>query len=177
MGIIKDWNDENGSYVLHYKVLRFLSPNSWMMVYKWRKQRADRGWSDKDTWAAGEYILQISSAMLRELGKEKNPVDWASYFKDNQIKHYGYSNFNEAADDIDAYLNFSANSSWTDYIDFKLPGGHINQDGSWESGMDKRQQFKAKKAMEKHNREFNHLHEKASKAMRLVASNHGALWW
>lgn len=179
MGIIKDWRENNQYYRTSYKIRRLFSIKEWLELHKWRKQRADRGWSDKDTWSMDEHILRVSSEMIRKLAEEKHgvwDVDWESYFKNNEFVTYGYGSFDEVADDIDEYLKYQT-ALWTDYIDFELPSGHVDDDGFYVSNATERQEFKMKKAMEKHNRESIRLHEKSAKAMRFIAANHGSLWW
>ena len=64
MGILKDWQEDTDGYVFTAKVTYFFSPKVWLRLHKWRKQRADRGWSDRDTWGAGEHIAQMTAEML-----------------------------------------------------------------------------------------------------------------
>ena len=175
MGIVKDWVEDNGGTVLRYRVLDFFRPKVWLRLHKWRKQRADRGWSDRDTWGAGEHLMQITSEMLRYLDREQNPIDWDAYFKTNYAKPNGYTSLSEVADDLDQYIEFSK-KIWTDYLDIELPGHEI-VDGEYKSLATPAENKKIRAAIKKFNAEENKSAAKATKAMKFVADNHRSLWW
>lgn len=113
MGIFKDWlQDAKGSAVA-YKIKSLVSPKEWYSLHKWRKQRADRGWSDRDTWGAGEHIAQMTAEMLQHLNDYAHTDQW---FDLNIIDKQKYENLQQVIDDINAYLEYEK-TSWADGLD------------------------------------------------------------
>lgn len=114
MGILKDFREHHDGYRISIKVFYFFSPRVWLRLHKYRKQRADRGWSDKDTWGAGEYIARMTAEMLQHLN-DNSYVDWPQWFKVHvQDKKSGsYNNLQSIIDDINNYLDLSV-ASWAD---------------------------------------------------------------
>lgn len=175
MGILKDWKEDTDGYTLRYKVMSFLSSKNWIKLHKWRKQRADRGWSDRDTWGAGEHIMEMMSGMLRYLDREQNPIDWDAYFKTNYAKPNGYTSLTEVANDLDQYIEF-CKTTWTDYLDIEMPGHEI-VDGEYKSLATPAEYKKIRAAIKKFNVEEKKSAAKATKAIKFVADNHRGLWW
>lgn len=115
MGILKDWQDDNDGICLKRKIVYFLSPSIWLRLHKYRKQRADRGWSDRDTWGAGDHIAQITAEMLQHLN-DNTYVDWPDWFKYNVKEKGSYKNLQSVIDDINGYLN-NQTISWADGLE------------------------------------------------------------
>ena len=112
MGILKDWQEDTDGYVFTAKVTYFFSPKVWLRLHRWRKQRADRGWSDRDTWGAGEHIAEMTAQMLQHLND--NPyVDWPEWFALNVKEKDGYNDLQAVIDDINQYLELTK-QSWAD---------------------------------------------------------------
>lgn len=110
MGIFSDWLQEtNGSAVI-YKIRSLVSPKEWYSLHKWRKQRADRGWSDRDAWGAGERIAQMTAEMLQHLNDYSHTDQW---FDLNIIDKQKYENLQQVIDDINYYLEYEK-TSWSD---------------------------------------------------------------
>lgn len=170
MGLIKDWREETKHYTLWAKIT---SLKEMKRVCRYRKQRIERGWSDRDCWDAGSYILKITSDMLKELYCEK---DNGEYFELNIDKPSVYKNFKQVADDIDEYLAFK-DTDYTIYLDFDLPTGYVDEDGTWQTNSTEDQTEKMRAAMKKHQNEFIKKSKKATRAMKFVAVNHVKLWW
>lgn len=163
---------------LTYKLRELLNPFNWLREFKFEKQRKQRGWSDRDSWNGGDYILSVVSGILKELGGAKSHVDWDEYFKTNYPNNQGYKNLNEVARDIDNYISFEEHS-WTDRLDFEikhdfqpLPNGHSEM-VNLNTPEEKRQ---IKKAIQEHGKEYDKRYKKAKKAMTFVAVNFPGLW-
>lgn len=163
-------------YRFRYGLLELLKPSNWLEQRKYRIQRLQRGWADRDTWGGGEYILGVTSGILRKLDDEKNPIDWDQYFETNFQKINGYKNLTEVADDIDQFLAF-IETDWADSLGFELPPGHVDDDGFWRSGTTPQQDKKIRAAIKKHSVAGKKSAAKATKAMKFVADNHLSLWW
>lgn len=149
MSIISNiWRDE---YRLRYKIKSSLNPFVWKREIRYRNQRINRGWSERDAWGGGEHIAEVSAGILRELGDEKNIVDWDWYFRENQWETLGYKNLNEVAQDIENYLYW--------------------QEHELDDEIYKRFDIDTRFAIE-----FQ-LYEDYKNGMRFVAENIGALWW
>lgn len=120
MSILRDWKEDNTGVVFGRKVLYFFSPKVWYGLHKSRTQRADRGWSDRDTWGAGEYIAQVTADMLQHLN-DNTYVDWPEWFKLN-VQEKGksaYTDLQQVIDDINVYLEFSK-TTWADGLDIEV---------------------------------------------------------
>jgi hypothetical protein len=153
MSLLKDFREQNLSIRKLYWPRELVNPANWGRAVKWRNQRTERGWSDRDTWGGGEHIASVSAGILRELGKEKNIVDWDWYFRNNAWETLGYKNLNEVAQDIENWLAWEEMSfdepiyEWLDK----------DNDTRW--------------AIE------HQLYEDYRQAMVFVAKNIGGLWW
>lgn len=168
----------NPYYLIPYEVRQKLFPSYWLDEFKHARQRVSRGWSDRDTWGGGEYILEVVSGVLRKLSDEKSHVDWEFYFKNNYPKTCGYKNLAEVANDIDFYLAFE-DINWQDTLDFplkhswkELPNGHheyVNDNSPAENKL-------IKKAIDEHHREWKRRYKKASNALKFVSINFPQLW-
>lgn len=182
MGIIKDWNEDTEGYCFKYKVINLLSPIVWLRLHKYRKQRADRGWSDRDTWGAGDHIAKMTAEMLQHLNDESY-TDWPEWFKFNvQEPKSDYKNIQSIIDDIDNYLKFT-NTSWSD----NLTDAGIDYDGNngeetcisckWldESGK-KLTDTQITTLIKKHCNQQNKLYKKASKAMQFFGRHFSSFW-
>lgn len=106
MGYIKDFHRFNLGVRKRYWLEELLTPRNYVEVIKFRHQRANNGWAVRDAWGGGEYIAQVAAGILRELGDEKNIVDWEDYFKLNYQDNWGYKNLNEVADDLQLYVEW-----------------------------------------------------------------------
>ena len=135
-----------------YNLIELLKPGNWIAEFKYDKQRAKRGWSDRDVWGGGEYIMEVSAGILRCLDGEKGHTDWDGYFAAGFGENYGYTSLGEVAQDLENYLDFEM-LSFTDPIYSQLKGDNETR---W--------------AIE------NQLYENAKDAMHFVAENIGGLW-
>jgi len=118
MSIFKDWQEDTKEYRFTYKLRNLFSPALWLKLHKWRKQRADRGWSDRDTWAAGDYIARMTADILQHLN-DNTHVDWPDWFKYNcqEKGKDAYKDLQSVIDDIIGYLDFEKNESWSKGLD------------------------------------------------------------
>ena len=151
-----------------------LKPTNWLFEFRQEQQRKRRGWSDRDTWNGGDYILEVTAGVLKKLGDEKSHIDWDDYFKTNYPNNQGYTSLYEVAKDIDDYLDFDR-LGWGDKLSFKIKHD-ISDDGLLTSGNTPEEQREIKKTMEAHIKEGNRKYKKAKKAMTFVAVNFPALW-
>jgi hypothetical protein len=168
----------NPYYKIPYEVREKLNPRQWLREFKFARQRVSRGWSDRDTWNGGEFLIGVTAGVLNKLGDEKSHVDWDEYFNANYPNNQGYKNLNQVAKDLNDYLDFEE-ESWTDRLDFeirhdtkKLPSGHY-QLVSLNTPEEERQ---IKKAIAAHHKEWERKYKKAKKAMVFVAVNFPGLW-
>ena len=180
MSIFKDWKDNNQGCVFRYKALNLMSPKEWSKLHRWRKQRADRGWSDRDMWGAGEHIARLTADMLEELSK--GHTDWESWFKNLKRKEQ-YTNLEDVIADIGGYLDYETNTAWTDGLE--LIGEPIKRD---KDGVKLNSRWIDKKTgktltdkqvtnrIMKHGKEGNRLYKKAAKAMEFFGRNFAGFW-
>lgn len=161
-----------------YALLELLKPSNWFDEFKYDHQRKQRGWSDRDTWQTGDYLLEVTSGMLKKLGDEKSHIDWDAYFVTNYPNNLGYKSLEEVAKDIDAYLEFDE-YSWGDNLGFEIKHGSEPQsDGTslMTSLNTPEEEKKIKEAIENNRREYDRVFKKANKAMQFVSYNFPALW-
>lgn len=167
-----------GCYRFPYNVRELLTPANWYREFRWVSQRKKRGWSDRDSWNGGEYILEVVSGILKKLGDEKSHVDWDEYFKTNYPNNQGYKNLAQVAKDLDDYLAFDQ-YGWSKTLGFEiksswkpLPNGcseYVNENSPEEN-----RQIKA--AIEAGHKEWERRYKRAKKAMTFVAVNFPGLW-
>lgn len=183
MGIIKEYKQDFEYTTLWYKVIHSLSPIRWYRLIKARRQRAERGWADKDAVDLGNYVAKITKDMLTYLNNYGH-ADWELWLKQNSGKkgHKSYKNLNEIINDIDAYLKFSQ-TSFADDID--LVFHDISTDSSdslpshtWKSKETGKELDRKEidKLIKKHQKEEKRLEQKAADAMKFFGSNFPIFW-
>lgn len=134
---------------LPYRLRALANPNNWRREFKYDLQRQKRGWSDRDTWGGGEYLMEVSAGILRYLND--TIVDWPKYFELNfGDDNHGYTSLLEVADDLELHL-------WFQEHQFDDQFNDLNNEDRWAIEIQ--------------------LQEQASNAMRFVASNIHGLWW
>jgi hypothetical protein len=190
MGLFKDWLEDNNCYRFRRKVIYFFSPRVWLRLHKWRKQRADRGWSDRDAWGAGDHIVQMTAEMLQYLN-DYSYCDWPEWFKLNvQEKGRGvYHGLQPVIDDMNNYLEVEK-TSWSDgletvkgelddiFVKDEESGNRVYKSPGWmyvETGKkltDKQIRARIKKWSNEQRRAFN----KASKAMQFFSRHFWGFW-
>lgn len=180
MSIFKDWAEWNDGYDIRRKVRNIFNMNDWRQLHKWRKQRADRGWSDRDTWGAGDHIAKMTAEMLQHL---QNNVykDWPEWFKFNVAEEGrgAYTNLQEVIDDINNYLEFDI-KSWADGLTPKQK--EISDKGkftcNWydESTGKKLTEAAVSNRINRYSKENMRLYKKANKAMGFFGRHFGNFW-
>lgn len=184
MGLIKDWKEDTEGYRFSYRVRNLFNFSLWFRLHKWRMQRGNRGWSDRDTWGAGDHIAKMTAEMLQHLN-DHTYVDWPQWFKLN-VKEDGkntYTSLQQVVDDINDYLKFEW-TSWGDglYCDSSWVK---NEDGSstldeqlWYDEKTHKLQTEAsiKNRMTKWNKEYTKRYKKAQKAMSFFARHFTQFW-
>jgi hypothetical protein len=180
MSLIKDVYENSRDYTLRYRVITLLSPREWLRHHKWRKQRANRGWSDRDTWGAGDHIAKITAEMLNHLNKH-SMVSWPDWF-DMNVKEEGknaYRDLQSVIDDINNYLVHSE-TSWADGL--TTDGSVIDDDGHFNSHWieeatgKKITESEIKHLINKWSKENNHLYKRAGRAMGFFGRHFSGFW-
>lgn len=175
MGLLKDWKREHEGMYFRSKVPYFFSPSVWFRLHTYRKQRADRGWSDRDMWSMGEHLAQITVEMLKDL--QTGMTDWENWFKYN-INEEGkgaYKNLQQVIDDIQGYLEFEK-TSWADDLTHaagktgKFSISWVDKDGK------KLTEAAITHRLTKYNNELMKRYKKACKAMGFVGRNFAHFW-
>lgn len=187
MGLLKDWIENNNGYRIRTRVARFFDPREWLKLHKWRKQRADRGWSDRDTWGAGDHIAKMTAEMLQHLN-DNTYVDWPQWFKLN-VKEKGrgtYKSLQQVVDDIENYLAFEE-TSWADGLTtkndsledvFKKRSDDLYeyQSPDWYDGDKKLSQKEITRRIYKWSKQSSKEYEKAKNAMSFFARHFSSFW-
>lgn len=150
MGYIKDFYQFNLTIRKRYWLRELLRPRNYQDVFRFRRQRANRGYANRDAWGGGQYIAEVAAGILYILGDENNIVDWDKYFKMNYENNWGYKNLNEVADDLQLYVEWDI-IQWRDEFDT------IRNEDRWAIDYQ--------------------VYEQAKNAAHFVASNLGSLWW
>ena len=188
MGIIKDWKKDNQGYCFRYKVLHLISPKFWFTLHKYRQQRADRGWSDRDIWGTGDYIAGIVAEMLQDLNDNSyhDREDWFS----NNTKNRGvfkYETLQQIIDDINNYLDFEE-TSWSDDYDLvpkdidrvllEKNSSNIFNTGGWQHKITGEilTEKQLSDLIRKHSEKEARLYKKATDAMKFFGNNFGSFW-
>lgn len=150
--MLQDFKDQHLTIRKLYWPREILKPSNWRDTVKWRKQRAVRGWSERDTWGGGEYLASVAEGILRYLEREQNPIDWKYYFQENYtgIEQYGYHSLTDVADDIELYIYWQEHQYDDEYDDMR-------NDDKWAIDFQ--------------------LYTQLQNAMHFVAENLGHLWW
>lgn len=180
MGILKDWKNDTDGYVFSAKVKYFFSPKTWLRLHRWRKQRADRGWSDRDLWGAGEHIAVMTADILEELSK--GHTDWDCWFKNLKRKE-PYENLEDVIADIRNYLDYETNTHWNDGLTLECPifgkkDGKIKLNNNWvdqKTGKTLTEKQITNRIM-KHANEGNRLYKKSARAMEFFGRNFAGFW-
>lgn len=178
MSLIKDFNYwELQSTRKRYWPRTIINPRKWLYNIKHRHQRAERGWSDRDTWGGGEYIARITADILQHLN-DNNYTDWPEWFKLN-VKEGGkgaYKSLQEVIDDINNYLEFTE-TSWAD----GLTSARNPDKGKYlliwmDKDGNKLTEATVRHRLNKHIEMEQKLYKKAIKAMSFF-SRHFAQFW
>jgi hypothetical protein len=177
MGIIKDWRDNNSSFRVSTKIYSLFSPKEWYELHKCRKQRANRGWSNRDAWEAGDYVAKIVADMLFYL-KDNSYVDWEWWF-DNKYKKgkNNYKDLQSIIDDINNYLEFQK-TSWADGLDADIDDVKKFSDIKWSDvATGKKLTDKQVTArINKYAAQEAEVYKKASRAMKFFGENFSDFW-
>ncbi len=187
MSLLKDWIEDNEGYRFRRKVTYFFSPKVWFRLHKWRKQRADRGWSNRDTWNAGDHIAKMTAEMLQHLN-DHTYVDWPEWFKLN-VKEEGkdaYTSLAQVVKDITQYLDF-AETSWADGLDTKRDsldeifkkredGNYEYKGPDWYEGDKKLSEVAIKHRINKWHKAEMKSYKKAQKAMQFFGRHFSGFW-
>lgn len=175
MGILKDHLNETQGYRAQARLISFADPREWVRLHKYRKQRANRGWSDRDTWNMGDHVANLVVEMLEHL-RDNGVTDWNAWFEYN-IDEKGkgaYKNLDQVISDIKNYLEHEK-TSWTDGITM-LSSGELT--GSWVDEKTGKKQTSAaiKHRINKWHKENNKLYKKATKAMGFFGRHFAQFW-
>lgn len=180
MSYATDFYEQNLTIRKLYWVRELLNPFNYSRTAKYRKQRANRGWADRDTWGMGEHIARLVVEMLSHL-RDKGVTDWDAWF-DFNIDEKGkgaYKNLQEVIDDISGYLEHEK-TSWADdlHCETVIEGyyGQFNKQ-KWFDEKGKEQTDAAlKNRMNKWHKDNTRLYKKATKAMSFFGRNFASFW-
>lgn len=183
MSLLKDWVEDNKDFRFTYKIKALFNVTEWSRLHQRRKQRADRGWSYRDTWGAGEHIAQMTAEMLQCL-LDKGHVDWDIWF-DMNVKEdtkNSYKNLQEVIDDITAYLEYTK-TSWADGLTAVNTTRPYEDDPSvfqidWadEKTLQRIDDEVVTKIMNKWHKEETRLYKKSVKAMTFFSRHYISFW-
>lgn len=177
MSIFKDWHDDTKDYHFTYKFKSLVNPREWLRLHKWRKQRADRGWSDRDTWGAGDHIARMTAQMLQHLN-DHTYIDWPEWFKLN-VKEEGkgaYKNLQSVVDDIIGYLDFTETNGWAEDLHTQPgDGGVFNHTWHYPNGR-KLNDAEITGRIKSYAAKEAKLYNKAKKAMGFFARHFSGFW-
>jgi hypothetical protein len=163
---------------LRYRLRALLNPANWWREFRWDRQRKQRGWSDRDTWGGGEYILEVVSGVLKKLGDKHSHIDWDQYFITNYPNNMGYESLAEVAADIDSYLAFDR-SNWIDTLGFEVKHGSKelpNGNSEMISLNTPEEERLISTAVKNYQKQWKLEYKKAKRAMVFVAVNFPHLW-
>lgn len=181
MSLIRDMYEESKDFTFIYRMKALLSPREWYYHHKWRKQRMDRGWSNRDTWAAGDYIAKITAEMLEYLNKH-SMVSWPDWFEHNIIEEQGedaYKDLQSIIDDINNYLIY-VETSWGDGLNNDGPQPPVDRyfRVNWydEKTNKKLTEAEVKRRIGKWTKESFRLYKRAQKAMSFFGQHFTEFW-
>ncbi len=176
MGLLKDFAGQHLTVRKSRYPHAILNPLNWHETAKYRRQRANRGWADRDAWNMGEHVAGVVVEML-ELLQNKGVTDWDAWFEYN-IDEKGkgaYKNLQEVIDDIKNYLEHEK-TSWAD--DLRVEGDFLSDEKiMWFDEKGKLQTDPAiKHRMNKWHKENTRLYKKATKAMAFFGRHFAQFW-
>lgn len=181
MSIIRDWFEEHEGYRLRTKIVHFLSPKVWLRLHKWRVQRANRGWSDRDTWGAGDHIAKMTAEMLQHL-IDKSHIDWPLWFTYNIKDSSPYTDLQQVVDDINNYLEFQE-ELWSDDLEMVSHRKYFTEDDEYQPPdyVDTKTGKKLTKRqvslrIGRHAKRQNQLYKKATRAMQFFGRHFTQFW-
>lgn len=155
MGYWKDFYQQNMMIRKLYWPREFFNPANHYRTAKYRWQRAERGWSERDTWFGGEHIAEVALGIIKYLDEVQHMVDFSpETWEFNFPEDYGYKSIGEVAQDIDNYIYWQEHQySEPLYSEYVKNHGET----SWQI-------------------EYQ-LYNDYKNAMHFVAENIGGLWW
>ena len=147
MGLLKDYRAHVAGYRRRHAVLELFKPKTWRYLSKQRRQRADRGFADRDTWDFSEYLTDIIIEYLEgghyygapdkkhPLGLDGSQSGSDYLFETIQSNRdnwkigntFGYSSIDEVIADLKNYRD-AMRSSWTDHSNVELRIDLYNED-------------------------------------------------
>lgn len=187
MSFISDFHDHHLFIRKRYWLRELVDPRNYQRTAKHRKQRLNRGWSDRDTWNMGDHLIEITAQMLNHLNTN-GIADWPEWFKLN-VKEEGkgaYKSLNQVIKDITEYIDFEK-TSWADGLDTKRDSvdeifkertdemyEYVGPD--WYEGKKKLSDADISFRINKWHKEWEKKHKKAQKAMQWVGRHFASLW-
>lgn len=182
MSIFKDWIEDTDGYVLTSRIRSFFDPKLWLRLAKWRRQRANRGWSDRDTWGAGDHIAEMTAQMLQYL-VDNGMCDWDKWFEYNVKQKGSYKDLQSVINDINQYIEFTK-ASWADDLTCegnmldKDDDGHVTLNTTWRYKKNGRklseQQITGR--IKSWSKKEATSYKRAQKAMQFFGRNFAGFW-
>src|SRR3990167_3358283 len=173
---------------IYYPVYRFwdkYNPKQLIREVTYAKQRIARGWSDRDTWGAGERIAKITAEMLQHLNDHAY-TDWPEWFELNVQEKDGYKDLQSVIDDINNYLKFTE-TSWADGLESveevgrvfekdEKTGNIIYKSPGWTENGKKLTEKQLTDRIENWHKEERVVFDKASNALQFFGRHFGSFW-
>ena len=173
---------------IYYPVYRFwdkYNPRQLHREATFVYQRITRGWSDRDTWGAGEYIAKITAEMLQHLNDHAH-TDWPEWFELNVQEKNGYKDLQSVIDDINNYLEFSV-TSWADGLETakdieksfekdEKTSDIIHKSLGWTENGKKLTEQQITNMIEKWHQEEQRVYKKAIEAFTFFSQNFASFW-
>ena len=173
---------------IYYPIYRFwdkYNPRQLHREATFVYQRITRGWSDRDTWGAGEHIARMTAGMLQHLNDHAY-TDWPEWFKLNVREKDGYKDLQSVIDDINSYLEFST-TGWADGLETakevgrvfekdEKTGDIIYKSPGWIENGKKLTEQQITNRIEKWHQEERVVFDKASNALQFFSRHFGSFW-
>ena len=174
MSLLQDVYNETKYQSFRSRITQRLSPSLWIRLHKYRVQRANRGWSDRDMWGMGDHLARVTADMLKDL--KEGMTSWPEWFKYNvgEEGKGAYTDLQQVIDDIEGYLDWSE-TSWTDDLDY-AEGNTGKYSISWSKKGKKITEAEITHRINKHTKEGAQKYKKARKAMGFFGRNFGSFW-
>ncbi|MCA9340792.1 MAG: hypothetical protein KDA17_07795 [Candidatus Saccharibacteria bacterium] len=143
----------------------------WLTELVYANQRRKYGWSDRDAWNGGDYILEVTSGLLHHIHHKERSFD-NEYFS-AFVNKSGYLNLEDVADGIDLYLD-AHNVKLVDYIDAEDGKDVIRRLYMGNNNEADKKLLRA--AVNKYEKEIKRRQDAARKSMKFVYDKIQNLW-
>lgn len=140
-------------------------------------QRVTRGWSDRDTWGAGEHVLRVTAEMLQRLN-DSTYADYDGWFKLNvqEKEMSAYKDLQSVIDDMNNYLDFTK-TNWSDGLTpIDTGGGDFMATWVDETTQVPLTEAEVRSRIDAWSKQELDLYQKASGAMQFFSRHFQSFW-